>query len=480
MQTLVLGFQLLESVQTVGRYVTCAGTVVLVNFQHRSLLAVQAGVAVGGVVDDLHVCHIGKAHVAVALHMEQQCTADIVHAVVFLAHLQQPRLAAFVLDVTGGHGEVLGVDEGGKGLDIQLLGHIGAGKRLFLGGLVLGLGLAELLFVLIQLLAGFGKLHIGDHLLLGKVAQRFGELAHHAGHVVHGLDGIFQRLIDDVQAVLQLQLVCQIRSALALRTGLGVDAVLQGLQSRGELIGDIPQLGHDLDQGVDIPHTGAVELVQHPLQTGLHLDECLLHLRLLDHGDQVVDALQQRLRLLAHYFYGFADLGAEGAHDRVGHGIAEVFELLIVFCAAGLDLGLGLLQLCVRHFQLSVDKLHQLFVDGVHLFLIQLHLHQLLHKAAGGYAGHAALALDVGSHGVLDKIRKVVHRTALAADSHGHKGVHVHAVLYHRGSQRRLRQVALGLIQLVGHLHQCAVHIRVIHELHQQQAVVFSRGGGDL
>ena len=478
MQTLVLGFQLLESVQTVGRYVTCAGTVVLVNFQHRSLLAVQAGVAVGGVVDDLHVCHIGKAHVAVALHMEQQCTADIVHAVVFLAHLQQPRLAAFVLDVTGGHGEVLGVDEGGKGLDIQLLGHIGAGKRLFLGGLVLGLGLAELLFVLIQLLAGFGKLHIGDHLLLGKVAQRFGELAHHAGHVVHGLDGIFQRLIDDVQAVLQLQLVRQIRSALALRTSLGIDAVLQGLQRRGELIGDIPQLGHDLDQGVDIPHTGVVELVHDPLQTSLHLDECLLHLRLLDHGDQVVDALQQRLRLLAHYFYGFADLGAEGAHDRVGHGIAEVFELLIVFCAAGLDLGLGLLQLCVRHFQLSVDKLHQLFVDGVHLFLIQLHL--LLHKAAGGYAGHAALALDVGGHSVLDKIRKVVHRTALAADSHGHKGVHVHAVLYHRRGQRRLRQVALGLIQLVGHLHQCAVHIRVIHELHQQQAVVFSRGGGDL
>ena len=277
-----------------------------------------------------------------------------------------------------------------------------------------------------------------------------------------------------------MQLVCQIRSALALRTGLGVDAVLQGLQSRGELIGDIPQLGHDLDQGVDIPHTGAVELVQHPLQTGLHLNEGLLHLGLLDHGDQVVDALQQCLGLLAHHFYGASDLRAQGAHDRVGHGIAEVFELLIVFCAAGLDLGLGLLQLCVRHFQLSVDKLHQLFVDGVHLFLIQLHLHQLLHKAAGGYAGHAALALDVGSHGVLDKIRKVVHRTALAADSHGHKGVHVHAVLYHRGSQHRLRQVALGLIQLVGHLHQCAVHIRVIHELHQQQAVVFSRGGGDL
>ena len=277
-----------------------------------------------------------------------------------------------------------------------------------------------------------------------------------------------------------MQLVCQIRSAFALRAGLGIDAVLQSLQRAGKLIGDIAQLGDDLDQGVDIPHAGVVELIQHTLQAGLHLDEGLLHLGLLDHGDQVIDALQQRFGLLAHHFYGIADLRAQSAHDRVGHGIAKVFELLIVFCAAGLDLGLGLLQLGVRCLQLAVDELHQLFVDGIHLFLIQLHLHQLLHKAAGRYAGHAALALDVGGHGVLDKIRKLVHRTALAADSHGHKGVHVHAVLYHRRGQGGIRQVALGLIQLVGHLHQCAVHVRIIHELHQQQAVIFSRGGGDL
>ena len=277
-----------------------------------------------------------------------------------------------------------------------------------------------------------------------------------------------------------MQFVCQIRSALALRAGLGIDAVLQSLQGRGKLIGDIAQFGHDLDQGVDIPHTGVVELIQHTLQAGLHLDQCLLHLGFLDHSDQIVDALQQRFGLLAHHLYGVPDLRAQGAHDRVGHGIAEVFELLIVFCAAGRDLGLGLLQLFMRRLQLGVDELHQLFVDGVHLFLIQLHLHQLLHKAAGRYAGHTALALDVGGHGVLDKIRKLVHRTALAADSHGHKGVHVHAVLYHRRGQCRTGQVALGLVQLVGHLHQCAVHVRIIHELHQQQAVVFSRGGSDL
>ena len=69
MQAVVLGFQLFERFQTVAGNGAGAGTVVLINFQHRGLLAVQAGEAVGGVVDDLHVRHIGQAHVAVAVHM---------------------------------------------------------------------------------------------------------------------------------------------------------------------------------------------------------------------------------------------------------------------------------------------------------------------------------------------------------------------------------------------------------------------------
>ena len=276
-----------------------------------------------------------------------------------------------------------------------------------------------------------------------------------------------------------MQLVCQIRSALALCAGLGVDAVLQGLQSRGKLIRDLAQLGHDLDQRVDIPHTGAVELVQHPLQAGLHFDEGLLHLGLLDHGDQVVDALQQRFGLLAHHLYGAADLRAQGAHDRVGHGIAEVFELLIVFCAAGLDLGLGILQLGVRRFQLAVDELHQLFVDGIDLFLIELHLHHPGDQAIGGNIGNAALTLDIGDHGVVDEIGQLIGIAALAADGHGHKGVHVQAVLDDRRGQTAARQAGRGLIHLVRHLDHGAVHIRIIGELHQQKAVVLRRGGGD-
>ena len=95
------------------------------------------------------------------------------------------------------------------------------------GRLVLLLGRFQLLFVLVELLAGLGKLHVGVELLLGKAAQCTGEGAHELGHIVHGLDGIFQRAVDHLQALLQLQLVRQIRSAAALRTGLGVHPLLQ-------------------------------------------------------------------------------------------------------------------------------------------------------------------------------------------------------------------------------------------------------------
>ena len=47
--------------------------------------------------------------------------------------------------------------------------------------------------------------HIGVELLLGEAAQCAGELGHQLGHIVHGLDGAFQRVIDHFQAFLQLQ-----------------------------------------------------------------------------------------------------------------------------------------------------------------------------------------------------------------------------------------------------------------------------------
>ena len=59
MQAVVLGFQLLEGAQAVIRDVAGTGGSVFIDLEHGGLFAVQAGEAVGGVVDDLHVRHIG-------------------------------------------------------------------------------------------------------------------------------------------------------------------------------------------------------------------------------------------------------------------------------------------------------------------------------------------------------------------------------------------------------------------------------------
>ena len=479
MQAVVLGFQLLEGGQAVVRHFAGTGGGALVDLQHGCALTVQAGVAGLGVVDDLNVSHVRQADIPEAVHMEQQGTGDILDAVVFLADLQQPALAAGILDVTGGHREVLGIDELCQRVDVQQLGDVGAGHRLFLSVRVGLLCLGELLFVLVQHLAGLGKLHISLHLLLREIADGVREGLGQARHIVHGLDDVVQGIVDRVQALLYLQIIGQICRRAALRAGLGVQALLQLLQRTGQLIGDIPQLGHDLDEGVDVLHARLVELVHDPLQAVTDVDQGLLDLRLLHHRDELVHAVQKGLRLFAHHLDGVADLAAHLLHHGIRNGIAVILELAVVFLAARFDLGLGALQLLARIGQLDVDHFQQLFVDGVDLILAELDLHHLFDQTVGGHTGNATLALHVGHEGVADELRQVIHIATLAADGHGHKGVHVQAVLDDRRGQTAARQAGRSLIHLVRHLDHGAVHIRIIGELHQQKAVVLRRGGGD-
>ena len=411
--------------------------------------------------------------------MEQQRALDIGHAVVLLANFQQPGFSAGVLDVAGGHGEVLGVDEGGQRVDIQLLGHIGAGEGFLLGRLILGVGLVVLGLVVVQHLTGFGKLHVRGELLAGIAAQRLGERVHQLGHIVHGLDGIFQRFIDGAHALLHFQVARQISGGAAVGTRFQVQAVLQLLQGNGELIGDIAQLADDGNEGVNVPHSRLVELVHHMLQAIAHLDQRLLDLRLVDHGDQLVHTVQQGLRLIPDGGHGGTHLGAHLGHHGIGDHVAVVFQLFFVLLAAGFDLGLGGFQLLMGRRQLDVDGLQQLLVDDVDLGLAQLHLHHLLDEAVGRDAGHAAPALHIGHQRAADEIGEVVDITAFAADGNRHKGIHVHAVFNDGRGQAAAWQAGHRLVHLVGHLDHGAVHIGALGELHQQQAVVFRRGGGD-
>ncbi len=211
MQVGVLSLQFLESFQTAVRNTAGAGSRVSEDLQHDGPLAVQAGVAGVGVIDDFHIGHIGEPDIAEALHMEQQSALNILHAVVFLTDLQQPGLTVFVLHIARRHGEVLGVDELSQRLDVQLLCHVSACQCLGLAVLIELLGVFQLLFVVFQLLTGFRELHIGAELLAGIAAQSHGELVHQARHIIHGLDGIFQCFVNGVQAVGNFQLIGEVR-----------------------------------------------------------------------------------------------------------------------------------------------------------------------------------------------------------------------------------------------------------------------------
>ena len=476
MQVGILGLHLLEGVQAAVRDAAGAGGGVAENFQHHGPLAVQAGVAGLRVVDDGHIGHVGEADVAEALDVEQKSALDVRDAVVLLTDLQQPRLAVLVGDVTGRHREVLSVDELGEGLDVQLLCHIGAGQGLFLGVLVEPLCIFQLVLIVLQLLPGLGELYIGAELLAGIGTQRDRELVHQAGHIVHGLDDLIQRIVDGAQAAGHLQLVGKVGDAAVA----GAKTALQLLQGCGELIGDVAQLTHDLDEGVDVPHTGLVELVHDPLQAVTDIDEGLLDLRLIDHADELVDAVEQGLRLIAHDGDGVGHLGAHLGHDGVRDRVAEVFQLPFILGTACGDLGLGVIELGAGVGQLCVDEFQQAGVDRVDLVLIQLHLHHLLDEAVGRNAGHAAGTAHIGREGVIHKVRQVVDVAALPADCHRHKSVHVQAVLDDGWGQAGAGQAGRGLVHLIRGLDHRTVHVGALGKLHEQEAVVLRRGRGDV
>ena len=475
MQALVLGLQLLKGGQAVAGHVAGAGRAALEDLQHRRPLAVQAGIAGLGVVDDFHIRHIGEADIAKAIHMEQQGSLNVGDAVVLLAHLQQPALAAGILDVTGGHGEVLGIDEGGQRVDVQLLCHVGAGKGLFLRGFVLGLRRFVLSLVVVQHIAGIGKFHVGGQLLAGVAAQRLREAVQQLGHIVHGLDGIFQCFIDGTQALLHLGAV----HAGGRLAGAAIQPALQLLQGHSQAVGDIAQLADHRDEGIDVPHARLVELVHHVLQAVADVHKALLDVGVVDDLNELVDAVQQVLRLIFHRLHRRAHFRAHLGHDGVGDGVAVFFHLLFVFGTACVDLGLGLFQLFMGGGQLGVDGFQQLFVDDIDLFLVQLHLHHFLDKAVGRHAGNAALALHVGHQRIADEVGKVVDVAALPAHGHRHKGIHVQAVFQNGRRQAGIGQAGHGLVHLIGHLDHGAVHVRALAEFEEQQVVVFRRGGGD-
>ena len=158
----------------------------LVEGQQDAVGAVQLGEHLVPVVRQLHAGHVQQAHLVdgIQSQLEQLHAPQGVQGVKLVAHAHQHLLVLRVVDVAGGHGEVLGPDEAGH----HLGGHHAVQPRVLQGfvPLVVELlaGLGQLRLALLEHLGGLGEAAVG--LLAGglQLAPGVGEL----GVLVDALD----------------------------------------------------------------------------------------------------------------------------------------------------------------------------------------------------------------------------------------------------------------------------------------------------
>ena len=411
--------------------------------------------------------------------MQQQGAFQVLDAVVFLAHLQQPGVVVLVVDVAGGHREVLGVDQLAEHVDGQQIVDVGVGKGAGLGLLILRSVLVVELLALVHLALRFGDLEVGLQLGLGHFGIDRLELVQQLGHAVQRVQDVLHGGVDHVQALLDLQGVHQVAGGGAVPAGLLVQPLLQLLQGHGQLVGQVADLRYHVDQVVDVPQAGGGDLVHDLVQAVPHADQGRLDLRLVDKGDQVVDGVHQGLDLAADLLGGVRDHAGHPLHHARGKHVAKGVDGLLQLGAAVGQLGGGGIQLFLGQGQLGVHLLQQQDVQGVDLLFVQLHLDVLADEAGGGNAGHALLALQLRDDAFFQEAAQLINIGAFPAHRHRHQGAHVHAQLQDGGGQADVGQAVGVLVQGVGHLDHGAVHIGVGGKAQLHDAVVFRRGGGD-
>ena len=411
--------------------------------------------------------------------MQQQRAFQVLDAVVFFAHLQQPGIVVFIVDIARRHREVLGVDQLAEDVDGQQVVHIGVGERAGLGLLILFFVLVVQFLALVHLALGLGDLEVSLQLGLGHFGVDRLELVQQFGHPVQGVQDVLHGAVDHVQALLDLQGIHQVAGGGAVPAGLLVQPLLQLLQGHGQLIGQVADLRYHVDQVVDVPQAGGGDLVHDLVQAVPHADQGRLDLRLVDKGDQVVDGVHQGLDLAADLLGGLRDHAGHTLHHARGKHVAKgVNGLLQLGAAVGQLLGGGI-QLLFGQGQLGVHLFQQQDVQRVDLLLVQLHLDVLVDQAGGGNAGHALLAFQLGDDAFFQKVAQFIDIGAFPAHGHRHQRAHVHAQLQDGGGQADVGQAVGVLVQGVGHLDHGAVHVGVGRKAQLHDAVVFRRGGRD-
>ena len=487
--------------------------------QHRAIFA-HLGVAGVGVVGQLDIRDILQLHIAHAGYGAQHHIAQRIHAVVGGADLQHIAVAIGVVDVPGGHREVLRHNQLRQRCDVQKLVKVGVFQCLLAGGFVLLAGGVQLCLPCLQLGQTVGDLVLAQAQLrlaaaeqqlacqrpqrgvervlhqplqrglqLGAlVVQRFQPGVQLVNFCVEGRNGgggvlllLLQRQRGGKRRQVQLLfgqggqvgavVVFDVGAQGGVRVGAGAlqRRALGGVRLRllprgGQRFGGVLRgvFRHDCQPlGVQLfvhRHADAGQLV------GVQLEVFELVLQFLQLTAQFRHLAGCFGQLFVNFLYGVLQLGGHAVLLGGQLLLARLHLLLRVLQLffGGVQLRLALVQLRLGICQTVADLHQQLVVDLVDFVLVQRDLHGLFHKPGRGNTRHAVHTLQLWQQRVFDIIGQFVDVHIVTADRNVLRGKHIGRHFdQHRGRAYAGQRIA-QLVQRRAGLDHGAVHIGFI------------------
>ena len=145
--------------------------------------------------------------------------------------------------------------------------------------------------------------------------------------------------------------------------------------------------------------------------------------------------------------------------------------------AVFVQLLLRVLQLLSGVLHRGIDRVGDLLVHFVELFLVDLDGHRPLDHAAGRDARHAGRALKRGDHGVPGKARELIAVHFGGIDRRNHHGDHVRVDAHDARRADRVIPAAGEQLRFLENIHHGAVHVRVLLKFKDKHRIVLRRGG---
>ena len=405
-----------------------------------AVFAVELGVNLGAVVGDEHGGHVLQPDGLYPLQpqVEQHQRPQLLLGAEGVAHRHHVLDAALIADVAGGHGKVLGRQQGGDGAHAQHTAHVGLALQILPGVLQGGKTLFD---------GGQGAVQL--HFRLGQQRHRVQKAPHALG----------QLGADFVQFLVVVQ---------------GVGKAFHGLGS----------VGHGLLQGLQLGRKGGDAV--RPL-LGVNLTEIVGPVSgILRQGPQVGGGGGQigagggaAVRRGAEFGQGIPCL-FDGGHHAVADAVRRRFFAVGEGLLGGGELIFGAVQLLLGLVQLFRRRVVYRLGHAVQLFRVENYVELPVHRAADVHAGHAGDACQLLGEGLVHEVADLVDVLAVIADGGHHYGQHGGVDFHHVRGGHGVAPLAGQGGDFLLNVHRDGVHVHPFFKFQHHHGHAVVAGGGHL